>query len=121
MRFRVRTLMLAVALVATLAGTATWVARCLRVRDEARRQVVSLQLQLFDVDFAHDLCEAARHFDPDGQTLPASMTDDERKAWLAEPGRLRRAREDCKALLLRWRRLADRPWEGKPADLPRVD
>ena len=115
MRFRVRTLMIAVAVVATLMTMTNWVGRCLRVRAEARTQVVALRLRLLDADIALELCEATLRFDPGDQAPVARGGDAERRAWI------RRGRENYRTLLARWQRSADRPWERKPADLPRID
>ena len=119
-RFSIRSFLVGLAVATVLAAGGVQARRWVRLRPDYLRQVESYRLRLGEAERSLDEYEAGAA-DPEDQALLAKLPENERAAWVAEGDQIRRSREVYAEAIPRWQRLADHPWEPRPADLYRVD
>jgi hypothetical protein len=119
-RFSSRSFMITLAVAAVLAASGGQALRWVRLRADYLQQVENYRFVLGETEKSLSEAEADLA-DPDEQALLAKLPEDQRAAWIAMVDQLRRSREVYTVAIPRWQRLADHPWEPRPADLYRVD
>lgn len=118
-RFSIRGFMVALALATVLTAGGVQALRWGRLRADYLQQVAYHRGMLEDAEELLAEAEAVST-DPDEQALLARLPE-ERAKWDSLVDQNRRRIQLLTAAVRRWQRLADRPWEPRPADLYRVD